>query len=126
MQLIKSGDGLVRQPPMPNSPSVTVIAGGETGGPDVGLVRVEMPAGCRMAPHAHGGSDIIVTPIVGSVQIGNGTETIDVNVGDSALVTREETVSLTNSADETAHLIVAAGPATFITRIRAWPDPVAH
>ena len=123
MRLIKAGDGLFRQPPAPNSPTVTVVAGGEPDGPDVGLVRVDVPAGGGMAPHKHNGSDVILAPVAGVVRIRKGEESVDVGVGDSILIGKEETVSLANPGDITAHLIVAAGPTDFIAAIRAWPAP---
>lgn len=121
MQLRREADGLVRKPPVPNSPTVTVVFGGEDGGPDVGLVRVLVPAGAGMPAHRHNGSDVILTPIAGFVRITKGQESMDVHVGDSALVDKDEEVSLMNPGEEDAHVIVAAGPADFVTGIRAWP-----
>lgn len=125
MKLVKQGDGLVRRPPVPNAPTVTVIVGGEEGGPDVGLVRVHVPAGAGagMPAHRHNGSDVILTPTAGTVRISTGADFIDVNVGDSALIRKHEEVSLTNPGDQDAEIIVAAGPAHFIAGIRSWPTP---
>lgn len=123
MKLVKQGDGLVRRPPVPNAPTVTVIVGGEEGGPDVGLVRVHLPAGAGMPAHRHNGSDVILTPTTGTVRISKGADVVDVNVGDSALIRKDEEVSLTNPGSEDADVIVAAGPADFITGIRSWPAP---
>ncbi len=123
MQLRTEADGLVRKPASPNSPVVTVLFGGEEGGPDVGLVRVVVPAGAAMPTHKHNGSDVILTPVEGFVRIVKGDESIDVHVGDSALVLKDEAVSLSNPGDETAHLLVAAGPADFIAGVRSWPEP---
>lgn len=125
MQLRKEAEALVRKPPAPNSPVVTVFFGGEEGGPDVGLVRVQVPAGAGMSAHRHNGSDVILAPVVGWVRISKGEEAIDVHVGDSALVLKDEAVSLTNPGSETAHVIVAAGPADFVAGIREWPEPDA-
>lgn len=108
---------------MPNSPTVTVVFGGEDGSPDVGLVRVHVPPGARMPPHKHNGSDVILTPVAGSVRINNGVQSFDVQVGDSALIGRDEEVALSNPGSEPADLIVAAGPANFVTAVRAWPAP---
>lgn len=121
MQLRNSHDGLVRKPAIPNSPTVTVLFGGEEGGPDVGLVRVHVPAGAGMPAHKHNGSDVIITPVAGHVQIEKGDESIQVQVGDSALIGRDEEVALSNPGDEPADLLVAAGPADFVAGIRAWP-----
>lgn len=123
MKLVKQGDGLVRRPPVPNAPTVTVIVGGEEGGPDVGLVRVHVPAGAGMPAHRHNGSDVILTPTAGTVRITKGEDFIDVNVGDSALVGKNEEVSLTNPGSQDTEIIVAAGPAHFIAGIRSWPAP---
>ena len=76
-----------------------------------------------MAPHKHNGSDVILTPVTGRVRIHKGEESAEVGVGDSVLIGKDEAVSLTNPDDTTAQLIVAAGPADFITAIRAWPAP---
>lgn len=123
VKLVKQGDGLVRRPPAPNAPTVTVIAGGEDGGPDVGLVRVHVPPGAGMPAHRHNGSDVILTPTAGTVRISKGEDFIDVNVGDSAVVGKDEAVSLMNPGSQDAEIIVAAGPAHFITGIRSWPAP---
>lgn len=125
MKLIQHGEGLVRRPPVPNPPTARVVVGGEAGGPDVGLVRVHMPAGAGMPAHRHNGSDVILTPTAGMVRISHGEDSIDVHVGDSALVGRDEEVSLTNPGSQDAELIVAAGPADFVAGIRAWPGPDA-
>lgn len=111
----------MRKPQAPNSPTVTVFFGGEGEGADVGLVRVEVPAGAGMPPHKHNGSDVILTPVTGYVRIEKGSEAIEVHVGDSALVGKDEKVSLTNPGTETAEVIVAAGPANFVAGILSWP-----
>ncbi|GAA5227894.1 cupin domain-containing protein [Paeniglutamicibacter antarcticus] len=123
MELIKHDEGLLRQPPMPNAPTVTVLIGGVEGGPDVGLVRVQVPPGAGMAAHRHQGSDVILTPTSGMVRITKGAESVDVNVGDSVLVGKDEAVALTNPGSEPADLLVAAGPANFVAGIRNWPEP---
>lgn len=122
MKLCTKAEGLVRRPPQPNSPTVTVYFAGQESR-DLGLVRVAIPPGAGMPPHRHGGSDVILAPTTGSVRITHGDEEIEVHVGDAALITREETVSLTNSGDQEAELIVAAGPANFVAGILSWPDP---
>lgn len=123
MELITTAQGLTRQLPVPNGPTATVICGGEKGGPDVGLVRVHVPAGGGMGAHRHSGSDVVLTPVVGAVRITKDEDSIEVRVGDSALIRKDEEVSLTNPTSEPAEIIVAAGPADFITSIRGWPEP---
>lgn len=123
MHRVQQSEGLVRKPPLPNSPTVTVMIGGEDGGPDVGLVRVHVPVGADMPPHRHYGSDVIVTPTAGMVRIVKGEESIDVRTGDSALVLKDEEVSLSNPGSEAAEIIVVAGPASFVAGIREWPEP---
>lgn len=125
MELVKHDEGLVRQPPIPNAPTVTVLIGGVEGGPDVGLVRVHVPPGAGMPAHRHQGSDVILTPISGMVRIAKGTESVDVNVGDSVLVGKDEAVALSNPGSEPAEVLVAAGPASFVSGIRNWPEPTA-
>lgn len=122
MQLRKETEALVRKPPVPNSPVATVFFGGEEDGPDIGMVRVQVPVGARMPAHRHNGSDVILAPLVGWVQVSKGEETIEVHPGDAALIRKDEEVSLTNPGSETAHLIVAAGPASFVASIRKWPQ----
>lgn len=123
VQLCRAEDGLVRKPPVHNSPIATVVFGGEEDGPDVGLVRVRVPAGAGMPPHKHNGSDVIISPVAGFVRIQKGDEAIEVRVGDSALIGKDEEVALSNPGSEEAEMIVSAGPASFITGIRAWPEP---
>lgn len=112
-----------RQPPGENTPTVTVVFGGEEDGPDVGLVRVTVPAGAGMPAHRHAGSDVILTPIAGRVTISDGETSVDVRVGDSALILKDEQVSLSNPGDEPADIMVSAGPANFVAGIRRWPEP---
>ena len=125
MELVKYGEGALRQPPVPNAPTVEVVFGGLEGGPDVGLVRVRIPAGSGMSAHRHSGSDVILTPIAGLVHISKGDESIEVHVGDSALIGKDEEVALTNPGSSAAEVIVAAGPASFVASIRRWPEPDA-
>lgn len=122
MKLVKKADAAVRSPGTSNTPTVSVYVGGPDDPQDVGVVRVSIPAGAGMPPHKHNGSDVIVSPIVGYVVIAKGEESIEVRVGDSALVTRDEEVSLTNPTDEVAEVIVSAGPANFISGILSWPE----
>lgn len=123
MQLRKEVDAQVRQPPAPKSPTVTVYFGDSIESPDVGMVRVDIPAGAGMPPHQHNGSDVILSPVTGFIRIGKAEDSIDVHVGDAAYITRDEKVSLTNPGPEPARLIVAAGPANFVAGIGAWPAP---
>lgn len=121
MQLRKQAEGLVRKPPVPNSPTLTVFFGGDDGSPDLGLVRVQVPAGAGMPPHRHNGSDVILAPVTGWVRISKDEESIDVYTGDCALIRKDEEVSMTNPGEQTADVIVAAGPAHFVANIRQWP-----
>lgn len=123
MRLCQSGNGDVRKPPVPNGPTVEVLFGGTDGGPDVGVVRLVVPAGAEMAEHDHGGSDIVLLPQVGAVEISTAEETIAVGVGDAALVLKDERVALRNTGNGDAQVIVAAGPAAFVASIRNWPAP---
>ncbi len=123
MHLRKQAEGLVRRPPVPNSPTLTVFFGGDDDGSDIGLVRVEVPAGAGMPPHRHNGSDVVLAPVAGWVRIAQGEESIDVHAGDCAWIGKDEEVSLTNPGEQTAHVLVAAGPAHFVASIRQWPTP---
>jgi len=122
MYLRKAAEGLLRKPPQPDSPTVTVFFAGDES-PDLGMVEVAVPPGAGMPPHQHGGSDVVLVPISGHVLIAKDSEEIEVHVGDAALITRDEKVSLTNPGDEPARLIVAAGPANFVAGVREWPSP---
>lgn len=128
MKLHKAVDCMVGGPALPDSPTITVyFGGGEGESPDIGVVRVVVPPGAGMPPHRHLGSDVVLVPVAGHVRITRGVESIDVHVGDAALIGRQETVSLSNPGEAEAELIVAAGPASFVAGIRAWPtrEPVA-
>lgn len=121
MELRRRGEGSRHRAPLPDAPTVEVLFGGEDGGPDVAVVRVEVPAGASMPPHAHNGSDVILVPTAGAVEITKGDETIRVGVGDTALIGRTEVVSLRNAGEETAEVVVAAGPPDFVSVLRSWP-----
>lgn len=123
MELRQQGEGLLRKPPVAGGPTVTVLFGGEPDGPDVGVVRVEVPPGSAMPEHRHGGSDVVLLPIVGTVVIVKGAESLAAHPGDAALVRKEEAVSLRNPGTEAAQVVVAAGPPGFVTGIRQWPEP---
>ncbi len=126
MELVARGEGIVRQPPVPHGPTVEVLFGGDEGGPAVGVVRVEVPPGAGMPEHDHGGSDVVVMPVVGGVEISQGQRTVAAGVGDAVLIRRDERVALRNPGDEPAQLVVAAGPATFVASMRAWSDVTAR
>lgn len=123
MELCTAENGLRRQPPGENTPTVTVVFGGTQDGPHVGLVRVRVPVGASMPPHRHNGSDVIVTPVTGRVRISDAQTSVEVEVGGSVLIRKDEEVSLANSGEEPAEVIVSAGPADFIAGIRQWPEP---
>lgn len=122
MELVRHGEGLVRRPPVPDGPTVTVLFGGEPGGPDVGVVRLEVPAGFGMPEHVHAGSDVVVVPVAGSVVISKGTESVTVSAGDAALIRKDEAVALQNPGADSARVVVAAGPPHFVGAIRQWPQ----
>lgn len=123
MELCRGVDGLVRKPPIANGPTVTVLFGGDEGGPDVGLVRVHVPAGAGMPAHSHNGSDVILATITGQIRVSKMEESFDLQSGDSVLVRKDEEVSLINPGAAAAEVIVAVGPANFIAGIRNWPRP---
>jgi len=125
MELIRAGEGAQRRPPTPNAPTIEVLFGGGDESPDVGVLRLSVPAGAAIPEHDHGGSDVVLLPVAGSVEISDAAGTITVGVGDAALVRKQERVSLRNPASSDAEVIVAAGPPTFVASIRAWPEPSA-
>ncbi len=122
MQFIASGAAPVHSANLPNSPEVTVLFGCNDDSDEVGMVRVSVPPGAGMPPHRHHGSDVILTPVTGGVRVSKDETTFDVGVGDTLFIDKDEAVALTNPHDETADLIVAAGPAAFVSTVRRWPQ----
>lgn len=123
MERRQRGEGLVRLPAGPDGPVAEVVIGGEADGPDVGIIRLEVPAGAGAPAHTHGGSDIVLLPVEGSVRITSGDESVTIGVGDALLIEKHEEVSLVNPGDRSAHVIVAAGPANFVAHVRRAPSP---
>lgn len=123
MELVRHGEGLFRSPPAPDTPTVEVLFGGDGSSADLGVVRVTVPTGAGMPEHRHGGSDVVVMPVVGSVEITRGEERVLVDTGDAILIDKDEAVALRNAGDAPAQMIVAAGPAAFVDQVRAWPEP---
>lgn len=107
-------------------PVAELVIGGQEHGPAVGIVRLDVPPGASAPAHTHGGSDIVLLPIDGAVQITKGAESVTIAAGDALLVERSEEVSLVNPGPEHAHVIVAAGPANFVAHLRRAPasEPV--
>lgn len=125
MELVRSGSGAMRRPPFPDAPTVEVIAGGDDGGPDVALIRIQVPVGTGMPPHEHGGSDIVLMTVSGFVAITKGEERVEVHPGDAVVIRKDEKVALANPGAEPAQLLVAAGPPNFVAGVRSWPEPEA-
>ncbi|MEM9135429.1 MAG: cupin domain-containing protein [Actinomycetota bacterium] len=120
MKLRQRGDGARRRPPIAGGPTVEILFGDE--GAEVGLARVTVPPGGGMPEHDHGGSDVVLAPQIGSVEVtaSDGTVTT-VSAGDVALIERDERVALTNPGSADAELLVAAGPPDFLATILRWP-----
>lgn len=124
MELRKEADAFIRGPGKPDSPVINVYFGGEEDSTDVGVLRVRIPVGTiGMTEHAHGGSDVVISPIAGYVRIAKGDESYDVHVGDSILIYKDEKVSLGNPGTEDAVVLVSAGPANFAAQVRSGPAP---
>lgn len=121
MRKITNSDAPVHAANYPQTPSVTVLFGEEDSN-DIGMVRVSVPAGVAMPVHRHSGSDVILTPVTGAVRIAKGDEVVDVEVGDTILILKDEAVGLSNPHPECAEVIVAAGPSVFVSTTRAWPE----
>ena len=115
------GAGSLRRPPVPNGPTVEILFGGEPEGPDVGVVRVTVPPGGGMPEHDHGGSDVILLPQVGSVEVTEGGTTLPVGPGDALFIDKSDRVSLRNPGTTDAEVLVAVAPSMFVSAIRAWP-----
>lgn len=107
MQVIPSGNAPSNYTNFPDRPSVTVLFG-EEDGVDIGMVRVDVPAGSGMPEHRHNGSDVILTPISGAVRVIKDDVVIDVRTGDALLILKDETVELINPHREPAELTVIA------------------
>lgn len=123
MELISNGEGSFHSPPVPNTPIAQVLFGGVEGGPDVGVAKVRVPVGTAMPEHDHSGSDVIVMPIEGSLEITKGGEPTAIGVGDALLIHKHEKVGVRNPNDTDAEFIVAAAPPNFLVGIRGWPAP---
>lgn len=121
MRLMNHQSAPVHSARFPDSPQVTVLFGGDDDGSDIGMVRVGVPAGAGMPAHRHSGSDVILTPITGAVRVTKDEQVVDLGVGQSLLILKDEAVALTNPHQEPAELTVAAGPAAFISTVRGWP-----
>lgn len=115
MKLVTARETARRSPGSDNSPTISVYFGAEGDSPDVGVLRIKIPAhGGGMPPHRHNGSDVVIVPLVGSVVISKDEESIEVKVGDAIQILRDEAVSLSNPGSEVAEVLVAAGPADFV------------
>lgn len=115
MKLVTSADAAQRSPNSDNAPIISVFFGAEGDSADIGVLRIKVPGNRGgMPPHRHNGSDIVITPLVGSVVIAKEGESIEVKVGDSLQILRDEAVSLTNPNVEDAEILVSAGPADFV------------
>ena len=112
--LVRSKDNCpTYQAPGEKTPTISVVFGNKEESSDIGVVRVSIPAGSEMPPHKHGGSDIILSPLDGDLEIYDESESHVLSPGDSILVTKEERVGVRNHSDATVNAIVAAGPANF-------------
>lgn len=121
MEVRTRGDG-PRHQPAPGAPLVEVLFGGEPGGPDLGVIHIEVPVGASMPAHTHGGSDIVLLPLEGAVEITKDGDTVRVGVADAILIHKDEAVALRNAGDQPAQLIVAAAPPAFVAGVRSWPE----
>lgn len=122
MELRKLNDTPHGRPLAADVPTVQILFGGEPDGLSLAMITVDLPAGTAMPEHRHSGSDIIVMPIVGTVNIAHGNEVLVVDTGDAVLVTEQEAVSVSNPSDHLARLVIAAGPADFVVGISGWSD----
>lgn len=123
MKFLKQSEGSFRQSPAPNGPTVEVLFGGDGDTTDIGVIRITVPVGAAMPAHTHGGSDIVLMPQAGSVELTTDDASFDVQTGDAIFVDKNEAVALRNSGTTVAQLIVAAGPANFIAGVLQWPEP---
>ncbi|TWP34966.1 cupin domain-containing protein [Leekyejoonella antrihumi] len=121
MELMTRQDAPVHATHGTNSPSIEVLFGGKRDSEEIGLVRLTVPAGVSMPSHRHAGSDVILAAVAGSVRITKGDQIVDLEVGDALLIFKYESVALANPHQQTAEVLVAAGPAAFISTVRRWP-----
>jgi quercetin dioxygenase-like cupin family protein len=87
----------------------------------VAVIHVEIPAGGGMPEHDHGASQVVLIPLVGSVQVRHGQDVHTVVPGSAAHIDTGERVSLVNPGSEPASLMVVASPPEFAAGLAAWP-----
>ncbi len=122
MHLVRGQDAPVHSTRGCDGPTITVLFGGNRDSDQVGMVRVAMPPNTRMPSHRHGGSDTILAPVSGSVRITKADEVIDLGPGDALLILKYESVTLENPHQQPAEVLVAAGPAGFVSAVRRAPS----
>ena len=123
MYLIRGSDAPVHTRRGTTEPTITVLFGGDHDSEQVGMVRVSMPPSSRMPSHRHGGSDTILAPVIGHVRVTKADQVAELGPGDALLILKYESVTLENPHEEPAEVLVAAGPAGFVSAIRREPRP---
>ncbi len=122
MHLVRGQDAPVHATRGSDGPTISVLFGANRDSDQVGMVRVTMPPSSHMPPHRHGGSDTILAPVKGSVRVTKAGEPVDLDPGDALLILKYESVTLENPHQQPAEVLVAAGPAGFISAVRRAPS----
>jgi quercetin dioxygenase-like cupin family protein len=106
--------------PLPGGPTVAPLTTATTSD-QVAVIHVEIPAGGGMPEHDHGASQIVLIPLVGSVQVRHGQDVHTLAPGSAAHIDTGERVSLANPGSEPVSLMVVASPPEFAAGLAAWP-----
>lgn len=91
----------------------------------LGVIRVAIPVGAALPTHDHGESEALLVPLDGKVVLcaaDDGHEE-PLRSGVIAVVAAYERVSVRNTGDQTAHMLVCMAPPTFVSALGR--DPVA-
>jgi hypothetical protein len=78
-----------------------------------------------MPEHDHAGSDVVVMPEDGSIDLLQNGSTTSLGPGAIAVIGRKERVAVRNPASQPVTLLVVAGPTDFVAGLRRWPEPPA-
>lgn len=82
-------------------------------------IRVTVAPGARVGEHDHGGSDALLLPLAGRLTLRDRDGELQLAPGAMAFVAGGERVSVENSSDAPASMVVCFAPPTFVTALLA-------